>query len=88
MYLIAEEEVYEGQHLWLLGQCPMDTPRSKLFPEIKMFLFFFHHRTNSQVRTQLDSGNVSVAEKYKTRLLEPEEVAPNNLSYSEFSVRL
>ena len=64
----------------------VDTPRSKLFPEIKMV--FFHHRNQFQVRTQLDSGNVSVAEKYKTRLLEPEEVAPNNLFYSEFSACL
>ena len=27
-----------------------------------------------QVRTQLDKGNTSVSERYKTRLLEPEEV--------------
>ena len=84
MYLIAEEEVTLPLRVNIYG-C-LDTPRSKLFPEIKMF--FSTTGTNSQVRTQLDSGNVSVAEKYKTRLLEPEEVAPNNLSYSEFSVRL
>ena len=28
----------------------------------------------AQVRTQLDKGNTSVSERYKTRLLEPEEV--------------
>ena len=84
MYLIAEEEVTLPLRVNISG-C-LGTPRSKLFPEIKMV--FSTTGTNSQVRTQLDSGNVSVAEKYKTRLLEPEEVGPNNLSYSEFSVRL
>ena len=35
---------------------------------------FYRNEPLVQVRTQLDKGNTSVSERYKTRLLEPEEV--------------
>ena len=72
--LLSWETKYPSHPTVATPPCtPLESSGILIAPHPSILSF---HRSEPlfQVRTQLDKGNTSVSERYKTRLLEPEEV--------------